>query len=467
MTDLIESTLRGLSGQLGNQVSGPGDDRYVEATGIWARPTGRMPRTVVHCRTLQDIQLAIAAARSAGLPLSVRGGGHDWAGRALCDGLVIDLGGMRDVVVSRNRRSAEIQGGALASDVLAVTDPLGLAAVTGSCSAVGMAGRSLGGGYGPLIGRFGLALDNLIATDVVLADGRFVTAEQDREEDLFWALRGGGGNFGVVTAMRIRLHELPNVVSGMLVYPFSEAKAVLRRYADAVPSMPDELTVQVGAVAGPDGVPVILLVPTWSGSQGKGDEHIAPMLGLGTLLDNTLDAVRYGTSLSVFDSYVTSGRRTFMETCSLPALDGAGVDLLVETMAKAVSAGCAIFSHEFKGAASRVPVEATAFGLRRNHVMIEILASFPDRADGLEERRHQQWVRDTQRAFDAIALPGGYPNLLAPGDTDRAAESFGPNAGRLARVKQLYDPENVFCSAIPLPLGRRAIAASTRTIVLS
>ena len=254
MTDLIESTLRRLSGQLGNQVSRPGDDRYVAATGIWAKPTGRMPRTVVHCRTLQDIQLAIAAARSAGLPLSVRGGGHDWAGRALCDGLVIDLGGMRDVVISRNRRSAKILGGALASDVLAVTDPLGLAAVTGSCSAVGMAGLSLGGGYGPLIGRFGLALDNLIAADVVLADGRFVTVEHGREEDLFWALRGGGGNFGVVTAMRIRLHELPNVVSGMLVYPFSEAKTVLRRYADAVPSMPDELTVQVGAVAGPDGV---------------------------------------------------------------------------------------------------------------------------------------------------------------------------------------------------------------------
>ena len=272
-------------------------------------------------------------------------------------------------------------------------------------------------------------------------------------------MRGGGGNFGVVTAMRIRLHDLPNVVSGMLVYPFSEAKTVLRRYAGAVPSMPDELTVQVGAVTGRDGVPVILLVPTWSGSQGQGDEHIAPLLELGTLLDNTVDAARYGTSLSVFDPHIVNGRRTFMETCSLPALDGAGVDLLVEAMAKAVSAGCAIFSHEFRGAASRVPVEATAFGLRRDHVLIEILASFPDRPDRLEERRHQQWARGTRRAFDAIALPGGYPNLLGSCDTDRAAESFGPNVERLARVKQLYDPENVFCSAIPLPISRRAIAA--------
>jgi hypothetical protein len=259
--------------------------------------------------------------------------------------------------------------------------------------------------------------------------------------------------------MRIRLHDLPNVVSGMLVYPFSEAKTVLQRYADVASSMPDELTVQVGAVAGPDGMPVILLVPTWCGPQGRSDAHIAPLLELGTLLDNSVDAVRYGTSLSVFDPHIVNGQRTFMETCSLPAFDAAGIDVLVEAMAKAVSAGCAIFTHEFRGAASRVPVKATAFGLRRDHVLIEILASFPDRSDRSEECRHQQWVRDTRLAFDALALPGGYPNLLGTGDTDRAAESFGPNVERLVRIKRLYDPDNVFCSAIPLPLRRRAKAA--------
>ena len=419
-----------------------------------------MPRTVVHCRTPQDVQFAIAAAHSAGLSLSVRSGGQDWAGRALCDVIVIDLSDMRDVVISRNRRSARILGGACVSDVLAVTDPLGLAAVTGSWGAAGMAGLLLGGGYGPLIGRFGLTLDNLIAADVVLADGRIVTADRNREEDLFWALRGGGGSLGVVTAMHIRLHDLPNVVSGMLVYPFSEAKSVLRRYADLVPSMPDELTVQIGAVAGPDGVPVIMLVPTWSGAQGQGDQHIAPLLGLGTLLDNTLDAVRCGTSLSVFDQYIVKGQRTIMEACSRPALDGASVDLLVEAMAKAVSAGCAVFSHEFRGAASRVPVEATAFGLRRDHVLIEILASFADRPDRLEEHRHQEWVRNTLWAFATIALPGRDPNLLGLGDTDRAAERVGRNVERLARVKHLYDPENVFRSAIPFPIGWGRIAAA-------
>ena len=459
MPDLIERTLNGLSGQLCGRISRPGDDRYAAATAIWAKPVGPMPRTVVHCRTIQDIQLAIAAARSAGLSLSVRGGGHDWAGRALCDGLVLDLSGMRDVTVSPDRRSARISGGVRASDILAATDPLGLAPVTGSCSAVGMAGLTLGGGYGPLIGRFGLALDNLLAADVILADGRIVTAKRGGEEDLFWALRGGGGNFGVVTAMHIRLHELPNVVSGVLVYPFSEAKTVLRRYTDVAPLTREELTVQIGAVAGPDGMPVILLVPTWCGRQGHGDAHIAPLLELGTLLDNTVDAVRYGASLSVFDAHIVNGQRTFMETCSLSALNEDAVDVLVEAMTKAVSAGCAIFTHEFRGAAARVPVEATAFGLRRDHVLIEILASFPDRSDRLEEQRHQHWVRDTWRAFDAIALPGGYPNLLGVGETNRATLSFGSNVERLARIKEAYDPDNVFCSAIPLPASRREVAA--------
>jgi FAD/FMN-containing dehydrogenase len=453
MTELIERTLRALSKQLPGLVSRPGDRSYAAATAIWTKPVGRIPRAIVHCRTSQDIQLSIAAARSVGVSLSVRGGGHDWAGRALCDGLVIDLSYMRDVVVSQDRRSARLLGGARAADVLAETDPLGLAAVTGSCGAVGMAGLTLGGGYGPLIGRFGLALDNLVAADVVLADGRIVTAESGSDEDLFWALRGGGENFGVVTEMRIRLHEMPSVVSGMLVYPFWEAKAVLRRYANLATSIPDHLTVQLGAVAGPDGEPVILIIPTWCGSSGRADADIAPLLGLGTLLGNTLNVVPYGISVSVFDPHIVNGQRAFMETCSFPFFNDTAAEAFVEAMTKAVSAGCSIVTHEFKGVASRVPAKATAFGLRRNHVLVEILASFADRSDGLEEERHRQWVRDARQAFSAIALPGGYPNLLGVNETDRAARSFHPNAERLARVKRLYDPDNIFSSAIPLPTG--------------
>ena len=312
-----------------------------------------------------------------------------------------------------------------------------------------MAGLTLGGGYGSLIGRFGLALDNFVAAEVVLADGRVVVAEHDSE--LFWALRGGGGNFGVVTTMRHRLHDLPSVRSGMLLFPFAEAKAVLEGCADIAASAPEELTAQLGVVAGPDGIPVVMIVPTWCGLPQEGEAQIAPFLKLGTLLRNTVDVTRYGASLTVFDPYLVNGQRTFMETCWSPALDGGSIDVFIRGMEAAVSPGCAIFTHEFKGAASRVPAEATAFGLRRDHVLIEILAVAVDQSAEFEEQRHQQWARATRRAFDATALPGGYPNLLASDDADRAAKSYGRNADRLTRAKRHYDPDNIFSSAIPLP----------------
>jgi hypothetical protein len=468
MTGLIEGTLCRLEGQLPGRVSRPGDNRYNAATALWAKPIGRMPRAVVHCRTPQDVQLAILAARDSGLSLSVRGGGHDWAGRALCDGLVIDLSGMNDVLVDPDHLTARVSGGARASDVIRVTDPRGSAAVTGSCGAVGMAGLTLGGGYGPLIGHFGLALDNLVAADVILADGRIVTAEHDREEELFWALRGGGGNFGVVTAMRIRLHNLPNVLSGMLVYPFSEAKSVLEGCIDLTASMPEDLTVQLGFVVGPDNAPVVLVVPTWCGPPGQGDAQVAPLLKLGTVLDNTVDAVRYGTSLATFDAYIVNGQRTLIETCWLPALDSRSIDVFIEAMETAVSPGCAVFTHEFRGAASRVAPEATAFSLRRRHLLVEILATFVDQSDKFEEQRHQRWARAALTALNAMALPGGYPNMLAGSDVERATLGFGRNAERLIRAKWHYDPDNVFRSAIPLPVdwssGRASAAANARKV---
>jgi FAD/FMN-containing dehydrogenase len=453
MSDLIEKTLGRLGERLPGGVSRPGDDRYAAATAIWPKPVGRMPRAVVHCRTAEDIQSAIRVARDGDLPLSVRGGGHDWAGRALCDGIVIDLSSMNGVVVGSDSRTARISGGARASDVLTMTDPLGLAAVAGSFGAVGMAGFTLGGGYGALIGRFGLALDNLLAAEVVLADGRVVGATRDSEEELFWALRGGGGNFGVVTAMQHRLHDLPGVRSGMLLFPFTEAKAVLAGCVDIAAFAPEELTAQVGIVSVPDGAPVVMIVPTWCGLPEHGEAQVAPFLKLGTLLAGAVEAMPYGASLTFFDPYIAYGQRTFMETCWLPALDGASIDVFIQAMA-AASPGCAIFTHEFRGAASRIPVDATAFGLRRDHVLVEILTTFVDRSDRLEEQRHYAWVGATLRAFDALALPGGYPSLLPGGDANRAAKSYGPNAERLIKAKRRYDPDDVFRSASPLPVGQ-------------
>jgi FAD/FMN-containing dehydrogenase len=452
MSDFIETTFRRLGAQLPGRVSRPGDNGYAAATAIWAKPVGCMPRAVVHCRTAKDVRAAIQAASDCQLSLSVRGGGHDWAGRSLCDGIVIDLSGMKDVAVNRDNRTVQIAGGARASDVLAVTDPLGLAAVTGSCGAVGMAGLTLGGGYGALTGRFGLALDNLLAAEVVLADGRIVTAKHDSEEELFWALRGGGGNFGVVTAMQHRLHELPSIRSGMLLFPFAEAKAVLEGCADIAASAPDELSVQLGLAVGPDDHPLVMVVPSWCGRPEEGEARLAPFVRSGTPFANTVSPMPYGGRLAIFEPFIVNGRRTFMETCWLPRVDSASIAALIQAIAAAPSSGCAIFTHEFRGAASRVPLEATAFGLRRDHVLVEIISWLADGTDEREEQRHRQWALATRRALDAAALPGGYPNLLGPGDPDRVAKSYGPHAERLNKAKRHYDPTNVFSSAIPLPV---------------
>src|SRR5262249_25937520 len=400
MTDLIARTLYWLVGQLPGLLSMPGGEVYAAATAIWPKRLGGMPRAVVLGRLLEEVRWAMGPAREWDLPLSVRGGGHDWAGRALCEGIVIDLSGINAVTVDAASHTARIAGGARAADVAAAADPVGLAAVTGSVGAVGMTGLTLGGGYGPLIGRYGLSLDNLVAAEVVLADGRIVVADQNNDQELFWALRGGGGNFGVVTRMDHRLHGVPSVHSGLLFYPFTEAKVVLEGCAEIATSAPDELTAQVGCVAAPDSGPMAFVWVTWCGLPCEGKMRVAPFLKLGTLLAGATEEKSYGASLTAFDQYLVNGQRTFMETCWLPSLDSGSIDTFAQEMETAVSPGCAIFTHEFRGAASRIPIEATAFGLRRDHVLIEILATFVDRSDEAEEQRHRQWIRATLRAFD-------------------------------------------------------------------
>jgi FAD/FMN-containing dehydrogenase len=450
MTDAVLQSDGDIVMQLRGLVSAPGDDGYIAATSIWAKQRGVSPQFVVHCRTANDVQAAIRAARERNLPLSVRGGGHDWAGRALCDGVVIDLTRMRAVIMDSDRGAVTAGGGARVRDITAVTDDYGLAVVAGSVDAVGMAGLTLGGGYGPLIGRFGLALDNLLDAQVVLADGRIVFASAERNEELFWALRGGGGNFGVATALRYRLHKLPNIQSGVLTYPLGEARSVLEIGAAVTASAPDELSVQFAIVAGPDGAFNVLVVPTWSGELEESESWLAPMMDLGTLLGGSIEQKSYGTLLRTFDGFIADGLRVFADSCWLPALDPANIDTLVTAMKNAVSPSCAIVLHDFRAAATRVPVEATAFGLRREHILVEILVFLPGDSSVREELQHIDWIRNTREAFRS-ALPGGYPNMFGRNETDRATMSFGPNAARLIRAKRQYDPDNVFSSAISLP----------------
>jgi FAD/FMN-containing dehydrogenase len=252
---VISSCADELRRAISGPVALPGHEPYDEGCRVWNAAVRRSPAIIAFCKQAEDVQAAVRGARRHGLPLSVRGGGHDWAGRALRDGgLVIDLTGMRDVAVDPQGRVATVAGGALAKDV-AAGGAHNLVAAMGNCGTVGMAGLSLGGGYGPLSGTYGLAADNLLGAEIVLADGRRVTTGPDAEPDLFWALRGGGGNFGVVTSLRVRLHPAREMLTGSVMYNWNEAGAVLRRYAAFAATAPDELGVPVGVMSGPDGEP--------------------------------------------------------------------------------------------------------------------------------------------------------------------------------------------------------------------
>jgi FAD/FMN-containing dehydrogenase len=437
-----------LRARLDGRVSVPGEASYTAAVSIWAY-SDRAPKAVAHCRQASDVQRAIAAAREAGMPLSVRAGGHDWAGRALCDGLVIDLSAMRDVALASDGWIARVGGGARAADLLAHTDPRGLAPVTGSVSCVGLSGLTLGGGYGPVIGHYGLACDNLVSAQVVLADGSIVTASEQADANLLWALRGGGGNFGVVTSMDLVVHSLPSVRTGMILYPFEQADQVFARASDIVEHGPDELSLQLGLIPGPDGTPFVGLAPTWSGRPEDGEAQVAPLQDLGTPVMADVRERPYGDACRLIDALIVDGRRTTMTTRWLPRLTRDVSRVLIQQIAARPSPQCSVVTHQLRGVASRVAASATAFGHREPHVLLEITAHI-DRAagDGAAERA---WAHATAELLAGYASPGAYANLAAGYDPARANASFGPNARKLIETKRHYDPTNLFASAISLP----------------
>src|SRR5262245_10968428 len=354
---------------------------YDESRRIWNGAVDYRPAVIVRCAMPAEVGPAIVAARSHQLPLSVRGGGHDWAGRALRHaGLVIDLSGMRQVAVDAGARIATVRGGATAGDVINAAAPYDLSAATGTVGAVGMAGLTLGGGYGPLNGRFGLALDNLLSAEVVLGDGRLVTTDSTHEPELFWALRGGGGNFGVITSMRIQLHPIHRLLAGFILFPWSQATDVWGGLSTVVAAAADELTVQSGVLSGPDGSPTLFLSPTWSGDLAQGEKAIEKLHGLGRPLVSQVAPMSHGDMLRLFDAFVVTGNHYAIRTRSLSGFSPDAISTLVEAGSNRTSPLSAIAIHHFHGAAARVPVDSTAFGIRQVHFVLEIVAAWkPDR----------------------------------------------------------------------------------------
>ncbi|GGK16937.1 6-hydroxy-D-nicotine oxidase [Streptomyces camponoticapitis] len=391
-----------------------------------------------------------------GVPLSVLAGGHDWAGRAIRpDGLVIDLSGMREVSVDAVSEVATLQGGATAHDVVTAALPHGLVAVTGTVRTVDMAELTLGGGYGPLSGRFGLALDNLVGADVVLADGRLVRADAEHDAELLWALRGGGGNFGVAVALDLRLHPVRELLAGLVIYPWDQATQVWQRLGRLLADAPDELTLQSGAINGPEGRPVLFLAPVWSGpDHAAGRRALEELQQLGAPLPAQLAAVDQEGLLALNDEWAaTTGKHFAIRTRTLPDLGPDAVAILVEAGGGMTSPLTGLLVHHFHGAATRVPQEDTAFGIRRPHYMVEIIAGWEP--DDSEASLHRAWADTTSAALARHALPGGYRNLLAPDAHDQVPHSYGGDAARLLAAKRRYDPDNVFTS-IPLPNTGRA-----------
>ncbi|MEU6089040.1 FAD-binding oxidoreductase [Streptomyces sp. NPDC047085] len=425
---------------------GPG---YREGARLWNGAVEHRPALIVRPRTPGQVRAAVLAARDNGLPLSVRGGGHDWAGRSLrSGGLVIDLAQMRHVAVDRRTRAATLQGGATAEYAIAAAASQGLSAVTGMVGGVGMAGLTLAGGYGPLNGRAGLALDNMLAADVVLADGRLVTADDAHHPELHWALRGAGGNFGVVTSLRIRLHAGSQLLAGLITYPLSQAAHVFERLDAFLPTAPDDLTVQSGLVTGPDGTPVVLLAPAWSGDPARGEAVVSPLQQLGSPLSAQVAPMPLAQMLRLNEELGPAGRHYALATRTIAGFTPGVVAALAEAAATSTSPLSGISVHHFHGAATRVPLEATAFGLRRAHFMVEIVAAWQP-GDG-QAAGHRAWADATSSALAPHALPGGYPNLLGPAAHDQIAHAYGPHTGRLTEIKERYDPEHVF-AATPLP----------------
>ncbi|MFJ4834500.1 FAD-binding oxidoreductase [Streptomyces sp. NPDC088747] len=430
--------------------SGPA---YDVACALWNGAVVHRPGVLVRAEQNADVAAAVRTAVGLGLPLTVRGGGHDWAGRALSDrGVTVDLSRMRHVSVDQGSLVARVGGGATTADLVAAAEEHGLTAVTGTSGAVGLAGLSLGGGYGPLSGRFGLAADNILSATLVLADGSTVTASADDEPELFWAVRGGGGNFGVVTGMEIRLHRVPALLSGMIMYPWSQAPSVLAALEDVLLGEPDELTVQTGVVTAPDGNPALFLAPTWSGGSDKdraeGEKALARLSALGQPLVAQVGPARMSDVLAGTDALFPFGRHVRIRTRTLPGLAAGVRSALLASGEVLPTPTSAIALHSLHGAAARVRATDTAFGNRTPHLMTEIIAVWE--ADDQAAPAHRAWADDLHTTLAPDACPGGYPNLLGPDDSDQITHSYGPNIRRLLDAKRRFDPDNVF-NATSLP----------------
>ena len=424
----------------------PEDGAYEQVRQLWNGKITTRPAAIVRCANTQDVTETVRWVRLHGLALSVRGGGHDPAGRSLYEnGVVIDCSQMKAVSIDPVARTARVQGGVTGGDLIEAAQQYGLATSTATVHNVGMSGFTLGGGYGPLLGACGLGADNLLSAQVVTADGELVTASPEEHADLLWGLRGGGGNFGVVVSLEYRLHPLTTMFSGMLLYPLDQARSVFRLFNEFLATAPDELTVLSGISQTPDGQPVLFLSPFYCGPLEAAEQALVPLRAFGKPLADQMQPITYYDLIHSMEAMAPKGRHYFARTRSLAGLQAETTEALIEHGQSLPSPFSVIAMHHFHGAASRVGASETAFALRQDHLMVEISAAWEPQASD-EEQGCIQWALNLTEALESYAFKGGYINILDVGEQERVPLAFGPNYERILNLKRTYDPDDVFHS---------------------
>ena len=447
---LADADLDRLAGTLRGDLIRPGDPRYEAGRRVYNGMIDKHPALIVRCRDDADVIAAVGFARTEGLVVAVRGGGHNAAGLGTCDGgLVIDLSPMRGVRVDPERRVARVAGGAVWGDVDHATHSFGLAVPSGIISTTGVGGLTLGGGFGHLARAHGLTCDNLLAADVVTADGRLVTASPDAHPDLFWALRGGGGNFGVVTSFAFRLHPAGTVLGGPLFYPIERSAALLRFYREFVAAAPRELGIFFGFHLAPpapfiperwQNVPMAVFVVCYNGDPERGEAILRPLRALAPAID-LAGAIPFPALQSMFDALQPPGLHHYWKADFDGALTDAMIDVHLDRGPLVPSAPSLMHLYPLDGAVQEVPVEATAFSYRDVGFAHVILAAD---ADPAPMPGFVQWARDYWSALHPLSAGGAYVNFLMDEGEERVRATYRENYGRLAAIKAAYDPENLF-----------------------
>ena len=443
---LDETVIEEFSAGLRGDLLRPGDEGYDDARTIYNAMIDHQPALIVRCAGVADVVHAVNFSRTNDLLISVRGGGHNVSGNAVSNGgLMTDLSPMKSVRVDQEGRTARAEPGVTWGEFDHETQAFGLATTGGLISTTGIAGLTLGGGLGWLMGSHGLACDNLISVDVVTADGRVLTVSESENQDLYWGLRGGGGNFGIATSFEFQLHPVGPMLGGLLIYPLDKVAEVIRFYDDFTRTSPDELGTFVAFVTSPEGERVMAIFVCYNGTVEEGERLLKPLREFGTPLADMIGSMPYTQVQRMMDEGFPPGRQNYWKSNFLKDLDSEAIDIIVDQVAKAPSPFSAVAIEQFSGAVNRVGVDDTAFnhrGARYNLLIVGIWEDPDAKAENVK------WVRDLWDAMEPYSTGGVYVNYLgqeADEGADRIKAAYGPEKyQQLVALKDKYDPTNLF-----------------------